>query len=378
MLRQIKLRNFKCFDAQELTCAPLTLLCGLNGMGKSSIIQALLVLRQSFEREELRRDRLVVSGELADLGTGRDILCADADTDTIGFELQASDTSEPCSLAFDYSRDSDRLKARENPFSATANGEIRDAWGKLPPFGGNLVYLNAERLGPRKAYNFSETRAELGSLGTRGEYAWNYLSTHQGDRWDNEDQRTHPQHSGLHLLDAVSCWLREISPGVHLEFETIMRADAVIAGFSFDRAGDIKTDAYRATNVGFGLSYVLPVLTGLLATPPGSLCLIENPEAHVHPRGQTRLAELAVRASLAGIQVIAETHSDHFLDGVRIAVREGQASPENIAIHYFDRVNGNAATTSPKLNADGRIDSWPAGFFDQHEENLARLLAPKP
>ena len=378
MLQQIKLRNFKCFDAQELTCAPLTLLCGLNGMGKSSIIQALLVLRQSFESEDLKRGRLVVSGDLADLGTGRDILCADADTDTIGFELHASDAPEPCSLVFDYSRDSDRLKARENLFSEAGGGKTQDAWGGLPPFGGNLVYLNAERLGPRKTYSLSETRAELGSLGTRGEYAWNYLSAHQGDRWPIEDQRTHPQHSGTHLLDAVSCWLQEISPGVHLEFETIMRADAVIAGFSFDRAGDIKTDAYRSANVGFGLSYVLPVLASLLAPPRGSLCLIENPEAHVHPKGQTRLAELAVRASLAGIQVIAETHSDHFLDGVRIAVRDGLAQPENIAIHYFDRVDGKAAITSPQLDADGRIDVWPEGFFDQREENLARLLAPKP
>lgn len=378
MLQQIKLRNFKCFEVQALTCAPLTLLCGLNGMGKSSIIQALLVLRQSFRSGELKRDRLVISGELADLGTGRDILCADADTDTIGFNLHSSDVAESCGLVFDYSRDSDRLRARKNPFSETEGGGTRDAWSGLPPFGGNLVYLNAERLGPRKTYNLSETRAGLGSLGTRGEYAWNYLSAHQKDRWDAEDQRTHQQHSGAHLLDAVGCWLREISPGVHLEFETIMRADAVIAGFSFDRAGDIKTDAYRSANVGFGLSYVLPVLTGLLALPRGSLCLIENPEAHVHPKGQTRLAELAVRASLAGVQVIAETHSDHFLDGVRIAVRDGLTQPEDIAIHYFDRADGKATVTSPQLDADGRIDVWPAGFFDQHEENLARLLAPKP
>lgn len=377
MLKQIKLTNFKCFEDQVLTCAPLTLLCGLNGMGKSSIIQALLVLRQSFGSGELKRGRLIISGELADLGTGRDILCADADTDIIGFDLHSSDVAGPCSLVFDYSRDSDRLKARKNPFSEAERVETRDAWSGSPPFGGNLVYLNAERLGPRKTYNLSETRAELGSLGTRGEYAWNYLSAHQDDRWDIEDQRTHQKHSGARLLDAVGCWLQEVSPGVHLEFETIMRADAVIAGFSFDRAGDIKTDAYRSANVGFGLSYVLPVLAGLLAPPRGSLCLIENPEAHVHPKGQTRLAELAVRASLAGVQVIAETHSDHFLDGVRIAVRDGLAQPEDIAIHYFDRVDGKAAVTSPQLDANGRIDVWPAGFFDQHEENLARLLTPK-
>ena len=114
-----------------------------------------------------------------------------------------------------------------------------------------------------------------------------------------------------------------------------------------------------------------------LLAPPGSLCLIENPEAHLHPRGQTRLAELAVRASLAGVQVIAETHSDHFIDGVRIAVRDGLIKPDDVAIHYFERARGKTVVSSPQVDADGRLSSWPVGFFDQHEENLARLLAPK-
>ena len=158
--------------------------------------------------------------------------------------------------------------------------------------------------------------------------------------------------------------------------ETIQEADAIISGFSFDRPGDVPTRRYRATNVGFGLSYTLPVLAALLS-PPGSLCLIENPEAHLHPRGQTKLADLAVRASLAGVQVIVETHSDHFIDGVRIAVRDGLIRPDQTAFHYFEREGGKTVVSSPQVDADGRLSSWPAGFFDQHEENLARLIAPK-
>ena len=74
MIRKIKLSNFKCFQNLDLKCAPLTLLCGLNGMGKSTVIQALLVLRQSFESGDLFDGRLVLGGELADLGTGTDVL----------------------------------------------------------------------------------------------------------------------------------------------------------------------------------------------------------------------------------------------------------------------------------------------------------------
>ena len=107
-----------------------------------------------------------------------------------------------------------------------------------------------------------------------------------------------------------------------------------VASFNFDRAGDVASRNYRATNVGFGLSYVLSVLLALLS-PPGTLCLIENPESHLHPRGQTKLAELAARAAKAGVQVFAETHSDHFMDGVRIAVKDGILRPEETSFHYF-------------------------------------------
>ena len=152
--------------------------------------------------------------------------------------------------------------------------------------------------------------------------------------------------TGRRLLDAIDRWVGEISPGAHLSFDKIVEADAILAGFSFDREGDIATRRFRATNVGFGLSYTLPVLTALLAAPR-SLCLVENPETHLHPRGQTRMAEFAVRAALAGVQVVVETHSDHFLDGVRIAVRDGLLAPEDIAIHYFERRGSKSTVTSP-------------------------------
>jgi predicted ATPase len=97
----------------------------------------------------------------------------------------------------------------------------------------------------------------------------------------------------------------------------------------------------------------------------------------MHPRGQTRLGQLAARAAAAGVQVIVETHSDHFMDGVRIDVREGILKPEDAAFHYFERARDAVLATSPSIDADGRLDSWPDGFFDQHDENVVQLLAPK-
>ena len=379
MLRKLGLTNFKCFKSMELTCAPLTLLCGLNGMGKSSVIQALLVLRQSSATGELREGRLVLGGELADLGTGQDVLCEDAEADVVEFELHRADNPTPCRFSFDYSRTADELRTRDTSQgvfpSVDPGSNILKQWSEIPPLGGRLIYVNAERIGPRKFYHHSEMFARRGNLGTRGEYTLNYLNARRDESLSSSDPRC-SEPGRRRLMEVIDHWLQEVTPGVHLQLETIQDADAIIAGFSFDHPGDVGTRRYRATNVGFGLSYTLPVLTALLE-PPGSLCLIENPEAHLHPRGQTKLAELAVRASLAGVQVIVETHSDHFMDGVRIAVRNGLIQPDQTAFHYFSREGGKTVVSSPRVNADGRLSSWPEGFFDQHEENLARLLEPK-
>ena len=462
MLRRVGLRNFKCFDRLDLPCAPLNLLCGLNGMGKSSVIQALLVLRQSFASGELQAGHLVLGGELIDLGAGSDVLFEDADEEIIEFALDDERPRKPgepgiCpvtgrstggvfapvavsaarsifnrllsgetgedelsdgrlardhpgmnlsafrralararaddkveggrrpseyfstsivdvswSETFRYSRAGDQLTAVE---SEAAGRDVLSAWRDAPPIGGVLHYVQAERVGPRKSYPLSEVLARRGELGARGEYAWNHLNDHAQDQLQADDPRR-ADAPGRRLVDVVDHWLQDVSPGAHLGLEAVMAADAVIAGFTFDRPGDVASRRHRATNVGFGLSYVLPVVLALLA-PPGALCLVENPEAHLHPRGQTKLAELAARAAQAGVQVFVETHSDHFVDGVRIAVRDGLIPAGDAAIHYFERRDGRVAVSSPAIDADGRLSHWPAGFFDQHDENLAKLLAPR-
>ena len=377
MLTRLELSNFKCFANLELDFAPITLLCGLNGMGKSSAMQALLVLRQSYEQRVLREGGLALGGRLADIGTGGDALFEGAETDVIEFSLYRDDVEEPCVLAYDYDPVADKLNML--PSEAAPDWYdgfgIPESWRDAPPFGGTLHYVDAERVGPRKTYALSETFARGRDLGARGEYALNYLNAHGDDVHAKDDPRFEGCES-RRLVDGIERWLAEISPGAHLRLEPIPDADALVVGFTFDRKGDVETRRYRATNVGFGLSYALPLLVAMFA-PENSLCLIENPEAHLHPRGQTKLANLAVRATMAGVQVIVETHSDHFMDGVRIAVRDGLIAPEDAAFHYFERGDeGAAVVSSPRIDRDGRLSEWPAGFFDQHEENLARLLAP--
>ena len=362
-IERIILKNFKCFEALDLRMAPLTLLCGLNGMGKSTVIQAVLAWHGS--RQE---NRLHVGGGLdLGLGSGRDLLYDESTSDTVEIGIGMPWASRLFMYRYVLKEDGDLLLRGEGP--DRTDGPPSDQGDDH----GGLIYVNAERIGPRRTHPHSHLA--LG-IGERGEYTLSYINRHASDLLPVADPRRDGMSSRT-VRETLTRWLQEVSPGARLEFDIRDDADTVIAGFTFDREGDVHSRRYRTTNVGFGLSYVLPVLVGLL-TPRGTLCLIENPEAHLHPRGQAKLAELAVRASLAGVQVIVETHSDHFMDGVRVAVREGLTRPADVVFHYFERPGGKKSVVeTPTIDEDGRLSHWPTGFFDQHDETLSRLLRPK-
>jgi predicted ATPase len=165
----------------------------------------------------------------------------------------------------------------------------------------------------------------------------------------------------------IKGWLSVISPNVEFKYELNKTSDSSYSTF----------DEHRATNVGFGLSYTLPVITALLVGTliPNSLVIIENPEAHLHPRGQTEIAKLISLCAQVGTQIIIETHSDHLFDGIRIAAKETPGFAKQVQIHWFELdKDKNTEVYSPTLYDDGRIDEWPKGFFDQFEINASKLL----
>ena len=382
MLTNIKLENFKCFKELDLTCAPLTLLTGINGTGKSSVFQALVLLRQTVEQRTFDDGRLFSKGPRIDLGSPTEFLYEDSSNVRFVLEFDVfQDIGRECVFdqTFHFSRSTDQLV---NPDGSeiddyldmpSKNHEITTL--DAPPFGGEFVYIGADRAGPRITYPSSDFQDRETSFGTNGELAWNHLNRQQLSPFDGQDPRF-PGEAPQRMLDVVNLWLQEISPGANIHIETLPSVGQLLASFSFNNDGDVPSPPYRARNVGFGLSYTLPVIVALLM-PEGTLCMIENPEAHLHPRGQTKLAELAARAAMAGVQVFVETHSDHFIDGIRIAVREGLLTPEDTIFHYFERNGNESVVSSPVIDSDGRLSEWPAGFFDQYEENLSRLLAPR-
>ncbi|WP_082849638.1 AAA family ATPase [Rhizobium anhuiense] len=384
MITSLELENFKCFRRELIPINRLTLLSGVNGAGKSSVIQALLVLRQIAIWETFSSPQVSLSGELVDLGRAADILFSAADEDRISLKLEVEECPTlHASFLVDVKNGEARwenLGQTRTALSAVSERNVSLFSGSA--FGSSSVgafnYLNAERYGPRKSLPVDDRRGRSFDLGKHGEYVFDGLLHHQDQiTLPSDDPRHLTGAPGDRLRDQVEAWLDEISPGVQLKVAGVSQADVAVGSFSFGREGALRSPEYRATNVGFGLSYILPVLAALLAAPKDGLVLIENPEAHLHPKGQTKMGELCARAAAAGVQVIIETHSDHVLDGARLAVRDNLLSGSDVTFHYFHQANGQSIRTTPVVDADGRLSEWPEGFFDQHRKNAARLAKPR-
>lgn len=175
------------------------------------------------------------------------------------------------------------------------------------------------------------------------------------------------------LAHQTQLWMRHVSPNVAFNAEAIARADQVHLGV---RVYGEQTDYLRPTNMGFGICYTLPVIVAGLTAKPGTVLIIENPEAHLHPAGQSQIARFLARVAAAGVQVIIETHSDHVLNGIRIAVKTKTLKSDEAVIQFIRRdwEMGSNRIDSLKIYKDGGIDRWPEKFFDQMEKDLEELF----
>lgn len=134
-------------------------------------------------------------------------------------------------------------------------------------------------------------------------------------------------------------------------------------------------DLVNIADVGFGVSQTLPVLVALLVAEPGQLVYIEEPEIHLHPRAQSAMAQVLADAAKRGVQVVIETHSQLLLLGIQTLVAEGKLSPDLVKLHWFKRRNdGSTEITSADLDGAGAFGDWPEDFAEVALKAESRYL----
>jgi len=366
MLQFIRVQRFKSLKDASFPVADLNIFSGLNGMGKSSLIQSLLLLRQSYEKNTLLDKGLLLKGDYVTVGTGKDVLTENVDNETIEFTLKWAD-AEPTNFLFNYSGKSDLQPLVRTPVLPE----------KMPSlFNRNFQYLAADRISPKSAYEASDYYIkDLNSLGNHGEFTAHYIAEYGLEAISIKalQHKASPSHS---LLDNLDKWMAEISPGIRIRTKLHQEMNSVSLSYAFEHGGEVTAE-FKPQNVGFGLTFVLPVLVAVLRAKSGDLLIIENPEAHLHPAGQAALGRLCSIAANNGVQFFIESHSDHFLNGIRVAVKNKVISNEKVRLFFLERSLNQAHEAiiiSPEIDPNGRINIWPEGFFDETDKQLEKLL----
>ena len=376
MLTSLHVSSFKCFGMLDLQLRPLTILSGVNGGGKSSVIQALALLAQTLAEREWGRTLLLEGPDIA-LGSAADVLNQKSARRRLS--LGASTLSEQVVWTF---KAEDRRSLSLELEAVTMNGqpvELSEPVRWLLPADRaessaivatlrRLSWITAERTGPRELLPLRDAHGHA-QVGARGELAAGLLYWRESD--DANPELCMPEVPRT-LFHQVRARMQEFFPGCDLRVSPVEGASAV----SLRLRSDSRADFQRPQNVGFGLTQLFPILVAILAAQKGDVILVENPEVHLHPQAQQRIGSLLASVANSGVQIIVETHSDHVLNGMRLAAKFKVIRPDDVAVHFFAPMltGGDFVPTSPKLDSDGRLDSWPEGFFDQFDLALSQLL----
>ncbi len=365
MIQQISIENFKSLKKVSVETRNLNLLMGLNGMGKSSFIQTLLLLLQSDKLEEKVLD---LKGSLTQIGQGRDAFYQFAIEEYIGIHWKF-DTRQSYNWKFKYQKDKEKLNA-ESGYTKEQMKFFRNETRKFQ-------YISADRIGPQDIYEASSVEvSDKKQLGLQGEYAAYFINLF-GAEYEVKNKLHHLNSTSSKLNSQINAWMQEISPGISINTKYIHEVNKVILDYQFD-FGTQKTNSFRPKNVGFGISYVLPVVLALLTAEEGKIIVIENPESHIHPRGQAELGKLISLAASVGAQLFVETHSDHILNGIRVAVKENLVDNSKVNVMYFEKTTTEkeqfTKITQIKVDKNGTLKVYPKDFMDEWSNQLSKLI----
>ncbi len=370
MIESVSLHNFKCFaEKKNIRLSRITILYGHNGRGKSSLSQALLLIGQSMkERNDL--EQLIIVGDQVQLDSFEDIKTKDSQEDEIKFCINTD--KETVEIGFSsYSgkpqlgRLSTLIFNGENRFDVqTTHSSEETTDPQKVAFSTSdiavlqllkgITYVSAGRLGPLNDMVRNDSLPPT-KIGTKGEFLLNALS-----------------HQSPDFVNYVGQCLSNVLTGASVKIQDpkATRIELLLNS----RDGD---QLFHPVNVGFGYSYVLPVIVGTLLAEKGSILIIENPEAHLHPGAQSRIMEFLIKQALdKDLQIIIETHSDHVVNGMRISMKKGILQPSDSIIQHFAYEKDQVTPVVTPITSDhnGNLSDYPGDFLDEWTAQMLQLV----
>jgi predicted ATPase len=362
MLEKLHIQNFKCLVDEKLDFNYLNIFAGGNAVGKSSVIQSILLLKKAFEDIEKKEIGLNDVYKM-NLGLPKDIISKERISEEILIDVYFSNGKEndvklivgneitsPLSLSILNYDDILTYKNEQNVFS---NG---------------FYYLNAERTGPRISLDMNNDKELF--VGSQGEYTFHAIQKAYLMQLDiNKNLMASSAHNFVAQCEA---WLDIIIPGVQLKLDINEGLNKTSIKY---KNLNISSDYNVPTTTGFGITYVLPIIvSGLICSAyQDSILIVENPEAHLHPFGQSQIGKFLAMVAACGVQVIIETHSDHVINGARLQLAIDKET-EKMCIYFFSHEDKKVNIEKIIITEFGELNKWPTGFFDQNKIDLRKLL----
>jgi predicted ATPase len=353
---KLTIDGYKCFEKKsEFNLNNITLLTGANSSGKSSVIQSLLLAKIISEANVEDINLGIVPIYLMnkkyslELGDYDDIINRQTKTGDIEFSLSGI---EYC-IKGDYNDD---VVKNTVVFSVPSDKKT-----KLKNFFSNgFTYLCAERMAPHYEYLESDFNEICDCHGSN---VGDVFSRYQGE--NIIDARSLSFGKNAKLLMQLDEWCNYIFPGIAVRVEK--------TGSQMYKL-KIRNDV--APNVGFGITYALPILVSGLTVPNDGILIVENPEAHLHAKAQSNMGYFLARMAAAGVRVIIETHSEHIINGIRRMIVEGKTdmSHENLTIYFFQNKDGERNIMEISMDENGNLSAFPEDFFDQVRQDTLAML----
>ncbi|PZG33374.1 hypothetical protein C2D64_08505 [Listeria ivanovii] len=345
-------------ELSEITLSQLNVFSGVNSVGKSTAIQSILLTK--LLHDNYINDKNVISETYLnnqrfglELGIYEKIITGTNNYFEFGINNK---------LIQIEAKKGDSLKVQANMEEILKNTNVN-------LFDGHFYYLSAERVGPRN-YQVIDSYG-IDNCGIRGENAFHILNKYSENLIDEDllfpDTKTKAEKT---LKKQTEKWLNTFFDGVEFSstLDNALRLVKLEVKQSTHDMGYVSLN-----NVGFGLSYVLPILLTCLTSKENSLIVIENPEAHLHPKGQSRLGQFLAQVSSSKRQVIVETHSEHIINGMRLFYLKNNIHANKLTINFFSIKNSKTNIKKIALNERMELLEWPDDFFDQQENDLRSM-----
>ncbi|MDD2376801.1 MAG: DUF3696 domain-containing protein [Clostridia bacterium] len=347
MIKKINIQGLKSIANIDIDCSKLNFIVGVNSSGKSSALQALLLLAQNTEKES------GLNGPLISFARYRDVRNYNITLPKIS--ISASNESGKIKIM---------IEEQDENIVTEVTGENKQLLEKLRYKNKHVHYISCQRIGSQDTYLKNLSNDD--SIGANGEYALYYLSKHKGDTLDNSLIKS----SGKYTLDyQVDYWLKYIINAT-VSTEDIVGTNVLKAYFSI-----IDGKPTIPKNVGSGISYIVSIIIMCLASKEGDILIIENPEIHLHPSAQAKICDFLYFIAKSGRQLFVETHSDHLFNGIRAGIATESMNGQDISVNFFSLDKNNCTkNTKIQFGKRGRILNHEDGLFDQFDADLDRIL----